>query len=99
VIYIYFKIHSDNNKKVLAIADENLIGKTLKEKEIEFNVSSAFYKGEKADEKKIAILLKEHSNINIIGKKAVSIALKEGLIKKENIIFIKKIPHAQIYFI
>ncbi|MFH1751582.1 MAG: DUF424 family protein [archaeon] len=96
---MYAKIHETINSSVLALADKELIGKTLNEKEIEFKVSERFYKGRIVDEKKAVKLLKEHDNANLIGNKAVGIALKNGLIEKNNVIVIEGIKHAQIYLL
>ncbi len=60
-------------------------------------ISEAFYKGEAIEEKKLAELLEEFENINLMGKKAVSVALKKGIADKQSIIKIGKIPHVQIF--
>jgi hypothetical protein len=42
-------------------------------------------------------LMEEADSVNLVGKKTVSIALKNNWIKKEDIITIDNIPHAQIF--
>ena len=82
--------------KVLACAEEELIGKTFKEGEIEFTVSERFYKGKKVSEKQLKELLQEIDNINLVGEQPIKIAMQLKLIEQQNIIMIEKIPHAQI---
>ncbi len=94
---MYCKIHISGNRTVLAACDAELIGKTLNFKGVPFHISEAFYKGKKVDEQELAKLLDEHNNINLVGEKVVSVALKKGLISERSIIRIEGIPHAQIY--
>ena len=84
-------------RTVLAASDANIIGKTLKFGEVEFHISEEFYKGKEISESELSRLLDEHSNINLIGKEAVSVALKKGLISERSIVKIQGVPHAQIY--
>ncbi|HIH08293.1 MAG TPA: DUF424 family protein [Candidatus Diapherotrites archaeon] len=42
-------------------------------------------------------MLQEADNINLLGTKAVGVALKQGLIKEGDIIRIGMVPHVQIY--
>lgn len=94
---IIAKIHEMTQGKVLACAEEELIGKTLKEGEIEFIVSERFYKGKKVSEKELKKLLEEIDNINLVGKKPVKIAIELKLIDERNVLTIEKIPHVQIF--
>jgi len=81
----------------LACCDEELIGKTLSEGELFFEVKEKFYKGFEVSEEKLAELLKQAENANLVGKKTVGTALKEGLISKNSIRLIQSIPHVQIF--
>lgn len=94
---LYSKTYKIQGFNVLACADKNLIGKTLKDKKLEVTVSENFYKGEETDEKKLQHLLAAADNINLFGKKCVGIALKKGFIKEQDIIKIAGVLHAQIY--
>lgn len=91
---ICMKIHRDKDKEVVALCDENLIGKHFETKDLELNITERFYKGEVVDGKKIINFLKNAYCINIVGKNAIKLALKAGIISEENIIRIKGIPHA-----
>ena len=82
---------------MLACADDDLLGKTLKEGKISFKVNERFYKERKVDKKELKELLAQADNINLVGEETVSVALEEGYIKKEDIIRIDGVPHAQIF--
>ncbi len=94
---MYCKIHVAGAKTVLAACDAELIGKTLKFGEVDFHISEGFYKGKRVSEEGLSKLLDEHNNINLVGKKVVSVALKKDLISERAIIKIEGIPHVQIY--
>jgi len=94
---LFSKLHIINGQTLLACADNDLIGKKLKEKEIEVTISESFYKDFPCDEIKLKKLLKEANSINLFGNKCVKIALEEGIISKEDIIKINGYSHAQIY--
>jgi hypothetical protein len=45
----------------------------------------------------VAEALKKAGNINLMGKRAVGLAIKLGLVAKSGCIMIGEIPHAQVY--
>ncbi|MBU1120789.1 DUF424 family protein, partial [Candidatus Micrarchaeota archaeon] len=96
-IILYHKIHSISGQTILAVCDKELVGKSLKEKGVNFFVSPSFYKGELIGEEGLKKLLRESDSANLIGEKAVGIALREGIVLEEDVIRIKNVPHVQIY--
>lgn len=92
---VYVKIH----KNVIAMCDEELVGKKLEDKKRQIEVYERFYKGEKVSDERALEILKEGKNINLVGNKIVGLALKNGIISKESIIEIKRVKHVQIYFL
>lgn len=89
----YVKIHNE----VTAICDSDLIGKILEEKDLELKVTENFYKGELVNEEQLISIIKEARNLNVVGKNIVDLCLKLKLIEKEHVLFINKIPHAQMF--
>ena len=83
---MYLKIHSSGERKIIAVCDENLIGKTFEEKDLQLQVSKRFYKGEIVNENKILEEIKDADYVNIVGKNSVDFAIKNNLILKSNII-------------
>ncbi len=96
---MYLKIHETRGGRIVAICDEDLIGKVLQHKEtvLDLDKYRDFYVGTKADEKEIENVLKNFSSANIVGKTSVSVAVKLKIVSKEDIVYINRVPHVQIY--
>ncbi|HLD16007.1 MAG TPA: DUF424 family protein [Candidatus Nanoarchaeia archaeon] len=96
---VYLKVHSTGerfgNRYVIAVCDKDLIGKTIENKKYKIKITERFYKGEEMNEAQVIGILKDAGNVNIMGKRAVEIALKSGIISEKNIIKIGKVKHAQ----
>jgi len=94
---ISIKVYN-TNPKIIAIADENIIGKYFEEGKKQIKVDEKFYKGEIYSEKQAREILKklaeDYCSFNIVGKKSVKIAISLGIIDKENVLYIQKIPIA-----
>ena len=92
----YLKIHKNRfGREVLAVCDEDILGKTFEDGEICFEVKKDFYNGDKVTEEEAENFLIVSQNFNLIGKKIIALALRIKLIDKENIIKIKGVPYAQ----
>ena len=92
---MYIKIHKKLGREVIAVCDEDLIGKVLDDGEIHFIISEGFYKGEIKTEKEAEEILVNAVNINLVGRESITLALKLKIIEEESIIKIKGVPHAQ----
>jgi hypothetical protein len=91
------KIFPSKQEIVVAICDEELLGKKIfmKERGLKIEVSKNFY-GEKLIDERIAVRVMEKATIgNLMGERIVELASKNGFIIKKNVIFIDGIPHAQ----
>ncbi|MEK6936894.1 MAG: DUF424 family protein [Nanoarchaeota archaeon] len=95
----FVKIHKKLGREVLAICDEEILGKTLEEGDFYFEIKEDFYKGEKLSEEQVRVLLKNSPNYNLVGKEIIKIALDLEVVEKENIIKIKGVPHAQGFIV
>ena len=91
------RLHSNENGSVLAIADAELIGKTLTDGPISFTVSEKFYLDQRVTEKELEKHLADAENINLVGEKSYAVVYQKGLIGKNGVKRIAGIPHAQIY--
>ena len=94
---MYVKIHEYKNSKIVAICDEDIIGKKIVDKEKCLDISERYYKGKRKNELSVVKFMEEANNLNLVGKKTIAVALKHGIISKEGIIKIKNIPHAHMY--
>jgi hypothetical protein len=89
------KKHISQGHILIAACDLELLGKTLEDGDLCIEVREGFYGGEKVDEAILYRLLEMSTMANLVGKKAVGIAIKMGLVDEECVITVKGIPHAQ----
>lgn len=91
------KQHVTPDKRlILAICDDDLLGKTFIEGKKQLELSSNFYKGAKAEDADVVPLLTKAYAINAVGRAAVSVCIKAGLAETKNISKIKGIPFLQL---
>ncbi|MCW1297952.1 MAG: DUF424 domain-containing protein [Candidatus Parvarchaeota archaeon] len=97
-IYIktYRIIQYDIEEYIVALCDKELIGKKFSDGNLRLFVNPRFYKGKIISKKKAIEELRKATIANIVGKRAIDLAIKAGIIKEENVIKIKDIPHAQL---
>ncbi len=98
---IYLKLHPTDNGHMVAMCDSVLIDKVLTEGEIELNIKdySEFYKGQLLSKDAVLEMVKKEDvySANIVGKEAVKVALKKGIIEKGHVKKINKIPYANAF--
>jgi len=90
------KIHKKDDRTVVAVCDDDLLGRKIEENELQLDLSSDFYKGTQYSDKVLVRDIMRNADIlNVVGKISVALALEEGLIDKKHIITVKDVPHAQ----
>ena len=93
---VYLNLRKQGQSTVLAICDAELLGKTLNEGKIVFEVREEFYKGTKTTVEEAISLISQSTIVNMIGKRIVKKAIEKGLIHPEAVLNISGVPHAQI---
>jgi len=81
------------------VADKELIGKTIKRKNVEFEVSEEFYGKEPISAGELKQKLSKYANINLIGEKAVAVAIEENLARGKQVKEIAGVKHLQVIVI
>ncbi|MEW5996929.1 MAG: DUF424 family protein [Candidatus Micrarchaeota archaeon] len=96
---MYFKLHEREGRRVLAACDRELIGKVLEEGGVVLDLAAyaSFYKGDLCTEKELLSRIPSASSLNLIGKKAVAAGLRSGAFPRDEVKYIKGIPHIQLY--
>jgi len=89
------KVHHKNKQTIVAVCDNDLLGKKFEEDGKQLDLTVDFYKGEEMTELETGDLIRNSDYVNLVGKKSVELGIEEGVIEKEHIIVIKGIPHAQ----
>jgi len=93
---VYVKIRRWGRQVLLAACDADILGKTLKDSNITFEVSEKFYKGFKTSVDEAIDLIEESTIVNLVGANIVKRAVERGYVHPEAVIKICGIPHAQI---
>jgi len=93
---MYLKTYNTESEIMVAACDREIIGKTFSEGELTIHVSKEFYKGEYATEAEVIDALQKATIANLLGERAVSCAIKSGVIDQDNVITIGGVQHAQM---
>jgi len=91
-----YKLFRQGNDILLAISDSDIIGKTLREKDLEIRVNEDFYSEKSCDNKEASNLIRDATIVNAIGENIINMMLDKKIIEKENIMKIDGVPHAQV---
>lgn len=95
---MFLKIHrAPDGGDVVAVCDRELINTTLRTGTMTVTISEAFYGSCPATEAEVAEALRRAGNINLMGERAVAIAVGMGLVSRNSCIMIGAVPHAQVY--
>ena len=83
-------------RNVVAVCDEDILGKVFEDKGFQINVKENFYKGEQISREKLLKFFEKMSvedvTFNIVGKDSVDVALEAGIASKEEVGEIQGIP-------
>ena len=92
---MFVKIY-ESYRIIVAICDEELIGKVLEEGKFYLEIKESFFKGKSVSEKEVMEIIedmsKEDATFNIVGKNSINAALKTGIISEEGVRTINGIP-------
>ena len=95
---MFLKIHHfPGSADVVAVCDRELINTTITHEKLTVKVSDSFYGTNPASEAEVRAALGKAGNINIMGERAVNVAISLNLVTRSECIMIGKVPHAQIY--
>jgi hypothetical protein len=95
---MFLKVHcSPGSGDIVAVCDRELLHTTITYGELSVKISEAFYGNCPASEEMVRAALKKAGNINLMGKRSVSIAIDMGLVTQSGCIMIGDIPHAQVF--
>jgi hypothetical protein len=92
---VYMKILEVQGEKIVAICDEDLLGRELREGDLVLHVNEAFYKGQLVPLSYAIQKAMEATVLNLVGENIVNAAIREGLIHPDAIIRVEGVPHAQ----
>ena len=92
---ICIKIYAQGLYNLVAACDCELLGETLEDGDISFEVTAAFYEGVRGDLALLERHLQAATTANLVGERCVDCGKRLGLIDRENVLNIGSVPHAQ----
>ena len=93
---VYVKTVIRGKDMVVAVCDEDILGKTLEGGRVPFKVSEGFYKGTLGEVDEAIAAMKQATICNLIGKKIVEAAIECNMVHERAVIYFGDVPHAQI---
>lgn len=92
---ITMKLVHTQGEIVLAAADSELINQDLRDGKLHLNISDSFYGDTRVSDTTFLSSMGLCTIANLVGKHVVDLAVRNDFIDRENIIYIKNVPHAQ----
>lgn len=80
---------------IVAVCDEELLGKELEEEDVRLFISPSYYGGELVNEERVKEELNRATVGNLVGERVIKIAEELGLVDRGGVRYIKGVPHAQ----
>ncbi len=84
------------NDVVVAISDEDLLGKTFRDGNKKIEIKPDFYGNNLVSIEKGLKELENATIGNLVGRYIITYAIKAGFVHKDSVIWIGGVPHAQI---
>jgi hypothetical protein len=100
ILVIYAKVHSSKNGEIIAMCDEELLGRIITDGRIEINLDkyAGFYKGSLVSEEKAGSLIgNDVFSANLVGKRSVEIFEKKGLVSESQVRNVGGVKFVQIF--
>ncbi len=93
---VHVKIYETAGDVLIAVCDEDILGKKFFFNDVTFEVKESFYKGEKKNLEEVKPILERATILNLVGVETVRKCIEWGFIKKDNVINVGKTVHAQM---
>jgi len=91
------KVHQNQHRQtIVAVCDENLLGKNFEEGKRQLDLTCDFYNGTEQSESEIGDLLRNADGVHLVGGKSIQLGLQEGIIDEKSVVRIQEIPFAII---
>ncbi|WP_372912080.1 DUF424 domain-containing protein [Salinigranum sp.] len=87
---------------LVSVCDPDCLGETFEEGPVSLDVTEDFYGGEeaeRADEQTVVDSLMRATTANIVGERAVSVAIDAGIVDEERVLEVEGTLHAQLLWL
>jgi uncharacterized protein len=93
------RIYQRGIERLVAAADEELLGTHHAEGKFRLDVAASFYDGMRIETEALEGYLLGATVANLVGERAVAVAIRIGLVDAKNVLRVEGIPHAQFLVI
>lgn len=90
------KVYDMGNEVLVAVCDSDIVGQKFKEEDLQIEVKENFYGEQEVEEEEVRKALKRATIANLSGKKAVELAIDNGMVDESNVLDIGGCWHAQM---
>ncbi len=95
---MYMKVHrSPAGEEVVAVCDRELMNTTISGNEVEIRITGSFYGTTLASPDDVRSALSWAGNANLMGERAVAMAVEMGLLSRSACLMLGNVPHAQVF--
>ena len=89
------KNYQQGVQRLCAACDEELLGSSHREGKFKLDVPAAFYDGQRVGEAELGAYLRSATVGNLVGPRAVGVAIGLGLVDPSYVLTVGGVPHAQ----
>ncbi|MDE1814198.1 MAG: DUF424 family protein [Thaumarchaeota archaeon] len=91
------KIVNQKNNRMLNICDAELVGRTVRQSDLDITITKSYYGDRIIDEKEAESLLRTSSIINMVGKKTIDLSIKIGIGSAKGVKEIEGVPFLIVF--
>lgn len=81
---------------LVSVCDDGLIGESFEDGEVSITVTESFYQGESRSEDAVIEALERAAVANIVGNRAINVAIEAGIVDEQRVLEIGEVRHAQV---
>ncbi len=82
--------------RLVAVCDAEVLGDTFANGDVSLTVNEAFYGGDRAGEESVIASLRAAQVANVVGERAVAVAVEAGIIDADTVLDVGATQHAQL---
>ncbi|WP_302082884.1 DUF424 domain-containing protein [Salinibaculum rarum] len=84
---------------LVSVCDADVLGESFENDDVSLTVDAEFYDGEEVDDETALESLARCSVANLVGTRAVALAVEQGFVDEENVLEFEGTRHAQLLWL
>lgn len=93
---VNYQTYDRGDEILLAACDDDVLGRTLENEDIQLDVKESFYGGKKIDRERLKRELEACTIANLVGQNTVEAAMEMGFGSESDVMKIDGVPHLQV---